>query len=353
MAVFLSKENFENVFETCHDFLTNHIKLDIDKQDLQKSVALEMKNVATNGSGNGAAIQELNKQVIINIRKQFTSPPPQQQVQEEPVTPTDGSEENFFKKLKNLELQRTVVAPTHAPVPSTPPSVTRVVAAPPQAQPSTVVIKELVKQGAPDIRTSTVLSSHNRLWLYQTSRSPFIISKDLPKNVDLSSLRISRVILPKIMSFPFFYLTIEGASKHRIECLLRVANMSEMYMELVADSHIQMLSMPWTITVHDNFMEPVDLGSDGWFVKHKIQTSRNTTVYVVDHENQNIATNSFQKGDVIEIHTPSDSKSRHVIVDVENDKIEIKSDGPSEGYIINVSKQFAVVLDWMEKNDAH
>lgn len=355
MAVFLSKPNFDIVYGLCKGFLIDHMRLGIDESTLQQAVALEMKHVAsTNNNNDVRSLDDLNKTVVIGIKNKFTikqAPEVKNEDKQE-----DETEQSFFKKLKQVEIQRSivpsVVQAAPAPVPVSQPQNT-----PQPAAPQTIIVRESISHLVKQKKHIWCIASQDRLWLYQTARVPFITKSELPHNIDMSSMRICAAIVPqssRVTSVPFFYLSIEGTGKHVMELVMCVDKVHNNYIELRCPSdeasYMLPLSLPWTVNLFDNFHNQVDIGYDGWHACASGETPNGTTIYKLSHLCEKSHMDSFTAGDVIEIHK-DDAKQVLTVKTVHSHSIEVDGVGPQEGYVVNVSRQLSIFVEWTEKND--
>lgn len=368
MPMFLSKDNFQHVFEVCKSFLNDVLRIQVEDTELHGIVANEMTNVhalqqsKSDASSKALPTDVLNKTVIINVRKRLASakPPAQQEEQQEAA---EGDEQVFFKRLKNLEIQRSLVTATTITENTTTP--------PPQPhaihtalQPQTIIVKEngvgsMIERGTKHL---WVVCSQDRLWMYEHRRNPFIITKDIDKRVDNMSLKVCSAIIPILQHnpvHPFYYLCFEGAGKQNVEIPLYVTNTHGGYIHLACPSpdaaHIPTLSMPWTLTLLDPFRREVDIGIDGWQIRSATYNhSGDTTIYVLDASIQNTNNNLHHHFDINDEIQVCSTNSENIFVrlkSVNTNTLEVYGHGPHTGCIINTLKQCTVFIEWVEKND--
>lgn len=374
MTLFLSKENFEHVFSICRDFLKDVANIQIqDPAELQRAVAFEMRNLAASLPNFKAAnIDSLNKMVIVNIRKKFTTNTPQEPepeqtqaivVQQETNHNNNNSGDDdqvFFKKLKNLELQRSVPTPQQT---SNNVVVQPTVVVPEAPPPTTIVVRgENIDNAIRRVKHVLCISSHNRMWIYERRRNPCIVNKELASaTMDILSLRVCKVIIPRSRRgvSPFYYLHIEGVGKQNADIILvpQLYTKDESFIELECPSvdaaYIPMLSMPWTVAIRDNCNNDIDFGTDGWYVS-RVQADTHTKIHIL-HFDRDLDDVSFAVNDMIEIHnTNMNVKTTAVVCGIHANSIAVQAD---EGVIlecscvVNTSRQINILIEWCEKNE--
>lgn len=359
MTRFLSKENFEYVFTFARQYLEEAKNIKItDLAEFQKVVATEMRNIGA-GTDKGLALEVLNKKAIVAIRDVFLTPDPEPEPQPEPED--ENIEDTFFKKLKELEFQRSVaitsspVAPVTSMQPAEePPNMP----APAQLPPSTIIVNSHVANNlSVENRVSFRLNSWERLWQYQTERSTFIPEFNLSPDIDNNSFVLRRFVIPNVATItdwiPYFIVTIESAGKQiqdiNIYPCLQQSNTHWIHLEPGSPNTIKPLATPWVITVKDAYGSVIDLGHDGWVVRNVIHTQRSTTALEMYHSISQSLMSDFNIGDNIVIrNTQTNKVHRTKIVHTTSSTIEVVgkiSDTNQPLVVLNLNRQVSCIID--------
>jgi hypothetical protein len=358
MSRFLSKENFEYVFNISKQYLEDAKGLSVNNlQEFQRLVACEMKTIAAAPEHkNGASIDVLNKKAIVCVRNAFlaavpTVPtaPTAPTVPADPVpeeSPDERSEDAFFKKLKDLEYQRTIAANAMAAVANVKPAEEPPRnPAPIQVPPSTIILKGNHEGIAQKDVTVIVVSSMQRMWQYQTDRSTFIpTSVEFPDNADTNNMSLVKVIIPCMSTtewLPYFKFTLEGAGNQSIDVMLVPVRMDKrwIHLEPLNARAIKPLATPWTICLKDAYGTPLEIGHDGAVVKNIIQTDRGTLAL----DCSDMVAGEYSEGDVVWIG----GRSRTIVLKVHPSAIEIKkgSDVKINDQLVNLTRQVTCFIE--------
>jgi hypothetical protein len=357
MTKFLTKENLGHICDICLQYFKEALGIDVDSVTLQQHVAREMQKLAPL-EREGMTLAELNKRVIVAVRKNFQTTVEEPRVADEHEDANDDSnDDTFFKKLQQLELQRKVqvigepipqnvknIAPAVTP-PSAPP--------PPILPPSTIIVQ--TSENKDIFHNSRVLKvrSWDRMWMYHNARNGFIASPTFPPNVEASFATIVQATMPRSGSVdPYYDIIIEGAGKQQVCITLGVEKSDDTWVYLRPLSSglgkWSLLACPWVVTVKDSIGKDVDMGGcDGWNVKNTITKENGNTVLYLEHpfhdESVSLMT-EFRKDDKIIVKNDDGDYSTNVVYTT-YDTVEVKGKSPQNGYVINMSRQVCILLE--------
>jgi hypothetical protein len=373
MAKFLSKDNFEYIGSVCKQYLKDTQNITVSDQVFSGTLATVMKKIAQerpNGS-----IEDLNKRTMVAMRTAMTQHQSQAAIPSPPLSPrpsesdfpkmeqvetTDNSEDPFFKKLQQLELSRRLTVTTNeskapAPAITAPAAPVDGAPAPPALPPTTIVVPS--ETALKNRGVLIAVNSWDRLWLYQTQRTPFIPSVSIPSQVDTSSAKLLQVMVPHVgTQYPYYELNIEGAGKQHVTVVLVVDKQDKKWITLRPVSETlkpwKLLSAPWTITLRDCFQNNLSLGHDGWVIQRKILKQNGNAVYGLSHASDGANhMEAFDIGDNIVISDDSETKSHHQVVYTTHDTVEIRGDGPDTGFVMNMNRQISVFIEVNQSNN--
>lgn len=353
MSRFLSKDNFEYVFNFAKQYLEDAKELKIDDPaEFQKIVATEMRKIGV-GSDKGMSLEVLNKKAIVAVRDVVMSN--QQNIRQEPE---ENTEDAFFKKLKELEFQRSV---TIASVPLPPVQAAEEppnTPAPVQLPPSTIIVNNTTAgMVTAENRISICLNSWARLWQYQTDRSSFIPDFSLQPDIDNNSLILKRIVIPNVATLtdwiPYFLLHIESAGKQVQEIIVYPSGhnpaLTWIYLEPGSANVIKPLSTPWVLTVKDAYGAPLNLGHDGWMVRQIIHPQRGTTVLDMYHSVSKSVMRDFSVGDNVSVHNTQTNNTIHTrVIQTTSTTIEVSEkipDANQQLFVLNQNRQISCIIE--------
>jgi hypothetical protein len=261
----------------------------------------------------------------------------------------EKNEDEFFKKLQVLELQRnTQITSQHAPT-SDPISVKSNVNAPPQVPLNTIIYMSPTNQ---EIRNSKPIIIHgsDRMWLHIRERNMLSFNGPLPDSVHvrLTNLMIS----PKVARItPCVIVQIKSATGKLMEvyCYLDKQGPTWDIWKPVSRtlSLIKTFACPWVITLLDIHGTPLDMGKDGQKIIQVNRLLDGKSIRIDIEPDSDVQTNTFiliQTSDGIITKVPT----LHALsnqIQIPGEYIDIK---PFETYICNLQAQPYIMLE-MEK----
>ena len=265
----------------------------------------------------------------------------------------EKDEDNFFKKLQTLELQRgeqiNIKEPTSDPLPVG--NQQKIQAAPPQST------NTIIYMSNPSVSADTrnikpiVLSGASRMWIHVPDRNLFIFNGPLPDSVHI---RLSKILLPKRVSniTPCINVHIKSAIDKTVDILCCIDKEGPVWdiWKPVSNilSLIKTFSCPWTIILNDLFNKPLEMGKDANKIISVTRLMNGNTKITVEPD---CDINSFgqiliKNEDETEIHT----NILHVI----KNTIELPGDYShiqvNNSYICNLQAQAYIIFE-MEKQD--
>lgn len=360
MARFLSKENFEHVFNISKQYLEDSHGIRVFQGELQKAVAMEMKRIwGESKADESIDINTLNKRAIVAVRDLYlpkrkeNDEEQRPEMKREPVG-DDGkdAEDEFMVKLRELELQRNVadlappvnkIKPADEPLSSA--------HAPPPMAPTTIIVQQPASVG--EKREAIVaMRSADRLWMYQTQRNAFIYSS---ASLDDSDLRIKAAVIPRIEEHSFYIISIEGAGSDKEEIIVLPEAGGGKWMNLrpIGDGFIRPISSPWVITINDSMNKPMDIfGHDGWVINNTLRTQGGGTVCKLVNPNVEDVDlrKEFMIGDVLYIYYADKEETVHTtVVYTKYGDIEVDGHVRENGVILNLTRQVTVFMSKVKK----
>ncbi len=299
---FLNRPNFEYVLGLALQYLQDTNTLYVSEQELHKLVADTMMQLQNTKDREKEEIdvEKWNKQTILAVRDIVrqrapkTGPGPAT----ESIAETHG--DPFFAKLQELEAARksgNVWMAAENPVPN--PAPAPVVA---QAPPPTTV-STIYMQAPPEKATAIHIRSWHRSWVNAPLRAAFTWSGPLPTSMDVNSMYLSSVIVPKqtMVWTPYVILEMEGAGGQVNECILTpdsnsVSNTWE-YLRPCTRSigYVRPLALPWKLRLLDADRELLPFGRDHWKVQsiQHIGSISRLTVSSMGPLNKDFASNEW------------------------------------------------------------
>lgn len=357
---FFSKANFQHVLNVSRQFLLDKHNISVPDEEFRNAVAEEMKRI---GPGTGEDIDILNKRAIIAMRNRYTAPasaatPSEPEPEPEPE---EDEESMFLGKLRNLELQRTVVSmttaiePAEEPISTAPP--------PPPAPPTTIIFQGESGPRNTTISDIVIMNSFDRLWMYETERNSFICNHRFSRKVGVDGIAVTMVIIPKIDRSPFYQLQIKNAAiadnpSHATILLTpsgSCASTQWTYLIPVGTGIVQGVASPWIISLSDPQGRIVNMGRDGWVVQNVIKTQTGSFVCSFAGGGIDDLRKHFGTGDYIQVnHVDGDTLVHASVLNVKYGELELEllDHGAAvrqNGVILNMSRQITVMLSVTEK----
>jgi hypothetical protein len=262
----------------------------------------------------------------------------------------EKNEDDFFSKLQNLEIQRgNQINLQQAPV-SSPliPSATSTVL--PPAQPTNTIIYMSNIPNA-DVRNTkpVILCSANRMWVHIADRNLIVFGGPLP---DTMNIRLSRIMLPKRVAHntPCVNVHIKSATDKIMEVMCQLDKEGPVWdiwkPVSISLSLIKTFACPWTITLHDIFNRPLEMGQDANRITSVVKLMNGNTKISVDPE-----TDVRPFGQII-LHNDGVDTYLNTVHVIQQNTIELPGDQShikiNESYICNLQAQAYIVLE-MEK----
>ena len=386
-----SPQNVAHVTTVCRRFLSERFQVTLDADALAGYVHDAISEVVARGKHQSQSLEEANKLVIVRVKDRVTqpqTPPILSQQLSQPSLPSSSQppagqpsasssqvpsitlshtahfedliqdEDEFFKKLQDLENQRnlppppqaanTIASPISAPSPSTslvPQVASSVVYLPPSTAPT-----RLAK--------SVIINGSDRMWEYFTKRSTLVWSGPIPPNVP--QVNFASLLLPKKCAelTPVVVVEITGAAGNSTEtiCTLSSSTTNTGVWDTwvpcgEALGQVKALSCPWTIKLLDNFRRPLELGEDALTIKQVARLyNGNTKITFEDHSHTN---SGLCKGAQLLIRCKGDIYVTVINYDPSNNAIEVTPIGSdvaiamSGAKVCNLHQQATIVLTLM------
>lgn len=383
---FLSIENLQHLGSTIEGFLYDKYQLKLSEMlpiaEFESTVREVMARVDANSKG--ATLTEKNKQTILMVRDMLLQEkiPPEAPTHmpapiERTATKSEEPEDQFMKKLQELEHKRkvppTVLQQAQAPPPSPPmaPPV-QAAAAPtvlaPAPAPVVVAVPPPPRQGI-----THIISSWDRNISSNPERAVLRWPTPLPVSSNPVGTSIAGVFLPASFSSytPHISLVIEGAGGGMTSCLLapdtqgaRSIHGWQRWSPMNASlSYIRNVASPWVIQLRSADGNLIPLGIDHFQVRSmEVDISnRIATLHlssILPSLPEIILTEAdFKVGDHVWIHTKNDKKRTEVLA-VKKDSIHVRYSTPvatssmstaiqewMNGLVLNYHRQWSMVLD--------
>jgi len=262
----------------------------------------------------------------------------------------EKNEDDFFTKLQNLEMQRgTQINLQQPPVNSPIVSSTANTVLPPTHPTNTIIYMSNTPNA--DVRNTkpVVLCSANRMWVHIVDRNLMVFGGPLP---DSMNIRLSRLMLPKRVAHntPCVNVHIKSATDKTMEVMCQLDKEGPVWdiwkPISVSLSLIKTFACPWTLTLHDIFNRPLEMGQDANRITSVVKLMNGNTKITIDPE-----TDVRPFGQIILHNDGVDTylNTVHVIqphtIELPGDQSHIKI---NESYICNLQAQAYIVLE-MEK----
>ena len=293
-----SPENVSHVVTLCHRFLTETYKVQLDADALVHMVHDAIRSLPP------LPIGDANKAIIVAIKDRVLTQPAQQQpavanpgsnLQKMFAVSYDNNEDEFFKKLQDLESHRAIAKPNKPPIsPLTEPSRTELRMGPEQSivyLPNTAI--------PPRINKPVVINGSDRMWEYFTKRSTLVWIGPIPHSSP--NVRFEHILLPSECSAqtPVVTVNIKGAAGNSVSSICIKTSAGNTWdtwtpcATVASGAYLKALACPWTIKLTDNFGQPLDMGNDAGVIATTTRLmNKNTKVTFKTPEN-------IRKGDVL------------------------------------------------------
>jgi hypothetical protein len=350
MTRFLSKENFEHVFNVSKQYLADSHGISVHDSELQRVVAMEMKRI---GANSGVGIDVSNKRAIVAVRNLYL-PQKKEVIDNERIMErkeeSNVNEDDFAQKLKEFEVQRNMttmsfpeIMKTANTVEAADESVVNTATAPPTIAPTTIIVQQNPSELQ---RTARVIrmNSADRLWMYEAQRCSFIYSGDMGDT-------IISTIIPNVATIPFYIMCIEGAGCDREEIMLMPyeVNGPWMYLKPVGDGIVRTFGGPWTITINDSLGDKViAFGHDGWIIEQCLRPQIGGGTTVCKLANPAVMgtidlRKEFDVGNELVVYYPDkDERVRTKVMFTRFGDIEVADTVYENGVILNLTRQVTV-----------
>lgn len=360
--MYLSSKNLDLIEGLCKGFLKSKHNVELPTNTLKQLVENISRKIFQEIDPNKTNVETFNKQVIIYVRDYVLKavaqrPQPQPQPDIYHVPESDKTEENqdeFFQKLKELEMQRKapIAAPENVATKpasvSTPPPPSPAPPPPPPA-PITVIVPSTTVANNGII---TRIHSIERNWLYNTSISSMVWSGPLPKQIDENNIRILGIMLPKICLdlSPYIILRIEGAGGQIADiCVMPEGNTTSTWVKYMANEHIRKFATPWTVRILDAYgKELEELGNDGWMIEEESFQQVSTNGYRITSQ----VPEYFRPGDRITLQDSKSVNFHYQVTKTTMNAIELTEIQTKQSvsktfpcYVLNQSRQWALLLE--------
>lgn len=267
---FLVRTNFDHVFGLARQYFQDTNTLFVTDKELHKLVADTMVQIqaAKERDKEEVDIERWNKQTILAVREIMRQQKPATTVENQ--QPSEPAGDPFFTKLQELEVARkagNVWMQTDTPVSAPPPPPPAAVPSPPVTSVSTIYM-----QAPPEKGTAIHIRSWHRPWMTSPSRAAFLWQGPFPASMDVNTMYVSSVIVPKqtMIWTPYVILEMEGAGGQINECILTpdsksVSNVWEYLRPCTrAVGYVRPLALPWKLRLLDADRELLPFGKDHW-----------------------------------------------------------------------------------------
>lgn len=300
-----SPENVAYVTKLCKRFLFEKYQLDISADTLEPMVSDAARDVGTIVD---VSLEDANKMVIVKIKERMVSVQPS--LPPRPELNEPNNEDDFFKKLQDLESHRTLpIQSNNIPLLQKQPITTvDIGSSGPLAAPAQVVY--LPSSTAPlRIVKPVIVNGSDRMWEYFTKRSTLIWTGPIPSNVP--SVRLVIIMLPTLCSSqtPAVIVNITGAAGNTMTtvCVRENTGLSSGWdgWRPCCDSLSQLkaLACPWTIKLQDTYGIPLNMGDDGSTIKQATLLRNGNLKIIFDdvfvvNNNETLLVRMYKKNDV-------------------------------------------------------
>jgi hypothetical protein len=343
-----SDGNVSHVATICQRFLQEkyHAEASIPAlSDLVREAIVELNM----NNQNISSIEDANKRIILNIKSKVLAQPEPLPRTFSDVHPTDDADEDeFFKKLQDLETQRCLPPPVNA----APPIISSNTAnANPNANTATTQQSIVYLPSAlPRVSKPVVINGADRMWEYFTKRSTLVWTGPIPANV--AQAKLTALLLPSMCSriTPLVLIEITGAAGNTIQivCTRSTCDLRgdgwETWTPCGSES-LKVLACPWTLKLKDHAMQPLDMGEDAFTIIKTIKLYNGNTKITLSAPP---STHGISKNSMLLIKSSDVSINVNVLAfDVNINAMEIAFVGDIDlvgTTVCNLSHQATIVL---------
>ena len=288
------EQNLQHVSRVCQRFLADKFQV-----AMELSALLELVREASRTLDPRLDLEEANKAIIVKVkdtvlsaRAHMESAAPSAAVLDEiPPLPQQASstgnadEDDFYKRLQDLETQRSMPPPSSAPaVPSplvSPPIQPTAPTAVAAAGPSVVYLPATASPAR--YHRPILINGSDRMWEYFTKRSTLV----WPGPIKGSSTILVALMLPKACAgmTPVVSVEITGAAGNSVETVCILHDTGPVWDRWVpcGEALLKTLACPWTIKLRDNFLRPLELGDDTQVVKQSVKLQNGNTKIMLEY----------------------------------------------------------------------
>jgi hypothetical protein len=289
------EQNLQHVSRVCQRFLADKFQV-----AMELSAILELVREVSRTLDPRLDLEEANKAIIVKVkdtvlsaRAHMESAVPSAAVLDEiPPLPQQASstgnadEDDFYKRLQDLETQRSMPPPSSAPVvPSplmSPPQLTAPTAPTGIAAAGPNVVYLPATASPARYHRPILINGSDRMWEYFTKRSTLV----WPGPIKGSSTILVALMLPKACAgmTPIVSVEITGAAGNSVEtvCILRDTGPVWDRWVPCGEALLKTLACPWTIKLRDNFLRPLELGEDTQVIKQSVKLQNGNTKIMLE-----------------------------------------------------------------------
>lgn len=343
---FLSQENAHYINQILTDFLKekHNINLNdntISEEEYKSLLGNTMTFIHQKYSPQRVNITDMNKIAISELKDKIIGIYNKAKSESSPET-------EFINKLQKLELQRqtfsSLIPPPAAElkaadmVYSHPQSTSAPVQLPPQTS-TTVYMPNPTKMG-----TEVNISSWQRDWINYPKRNSFTWKGQLPIQLDITNVKIGCLVVHKEigLTYPLISIFIEGPNEldvHVSVVLDKIVGEYAIYKPVTESlSLIYLLALPWKITLEAIDGEEINLGFDKIPFKVERVTNNYTSLIVPE--------NMFKEGDLLRLYNESSKRIlASQVIRSNGGTIDVLGQFQYDGYLLNFTKQFTIILE--------
>lgn len=311
-------------------------------------------------------LEEANKTIILGVKDRvFIQPAPVPLPESGQGEEVHDIEEDFFKKLQDLETQRTLPLYTANSTTANPITSQSSQAPPPPfingANTGGTSIIYLPSSMTPTrISKPLVVNGAERMWEYFTRRSTLVWSGQIP--ADVVQLRLVSLLLPKVCSkmTPLVQLEITGAAGNSLNVVCSLASTGA---SAASDNQcgwdtwtpcadtfgeLKTLASPWTIKIKDTYGTPLPMGDDGFSIKQTAPLLNGNLKILFDAGTD---TTAIMRGSTLLVRPTSTNSKNDIYVNILNydstscaAEIRQSSTALLNAKVLNIHAQPSIVL---------
>lgn len=286
-----NQRNIVHVCDICKMFLREKYQLDVDNTIINTHINVVIQEIGQ--TLDEMTLEEANKVIIINVKERLLKlereqePEPELE-QEQPIADDD----DFFKKLQDLETRRTL--PLSATTPPYTPSPTPSM---PQASGTPSIVYLPNAMTPPRTCKPVVINGGERMWEYFTKRSTLVWNGPIPPST--AQISFVQLLLPVVCGSqtPLVQTEITGAAGTSINVVcMRVTNCGTGWDAWKpctdAFGELKNLACPWTIKIQNAMGNVLSLGDDGYTITGACRLINKHLKITIDARDDNILTGS-------------------------------------------------------------